>query len=157
MNYEALKLELDNGHPVTGAYDADAAIAAAQMNAVNITVNNPVDLDGLNLAIREAGKWTSFSEKAVLQTISGTYDNQNMFEFMGLFPSLTGNNQLDLQGTYMSGLIDDCVAEGSMGIGVATAIKAFGEGPISRVTEISNILDYSELIAADHVTEARTR
>ena len=99
-----------------------------------LTINEAVQLDGLNLAIREAGKWTDFSEKAVLQTLAGTYDNQSMFEFMGLFPSLTGNNTLDLQGTYMSGLIADCVTEGSMGAGAALAISNFGESVVSQAT-----------------------
>jgi len=39
MNLETLKAELTAGHPVTGAYDADAATAAAQLNAVNRTKN----------------------------------------------------------------------------------------------------------------------
>ena len=136
MDYEALKTELDAGHPVTGAYDADDALAAAELNAENVTINEAVQLDGLNLAIREAGKWTSFSEKAALQTVEGTYDNQSMFEFMGLFPSLTGANSLDLQGTYMSALLDACVAEGSMGQGVADGISAFGDKVVSRAVEL---------------------
>ncbi len=37
MNYEILKAELTAGHPDTGAYDADNAIAATQLNAVNRT------------------------------------------------------------------------------------------------------------------------
>jgi len=136
MDYNALKSELDAGHPDTGAYDADDALAAGELNAENRTVNYPVELDGLNLAIRESGKWTSFSEKAALQTVEGTYDNQSMFEFMGLFPSLTGANSLDLQGTYMSGLLDACVAEGSMGQGVADGISAFGDKVVSRAVEL---------------------
>jgi len=137
MDYEALKTELDAGHPVTGAYDADDALAAGELNAVNVTVNSPVQLDGLNLAIREAGKWTSFSEKAVLQTVAGAYDNQSMFEFMGLFPSLTGANTLDLQGTYMAALLAACVSEGSMGQAVANGISAFGESVVSQATAIN--------------------
>ena len=37
MNYEALKTELLAGHPDTGAYNADAAIAAGELTAVNRT------------------------------------------------------------------------------------------------------------------------
>ena len=37
MNIAALKAELTAGHPGTGAYDADAAIAAGELNAVNRT------------------------------------------------------------------------------------------------------------------------
>ena len=39
MDYTALKTELAAGHPVTGAYDADDAVAADQLNAVNRTRN----------------------------------------------------------------------------------------------------------------------
>ena len=36
IDYVALKAELDAGHPVTGAYDANDQLAADQLNAVNI-------------------------------------------------------------------------------------------------------------------------
>ena len=39
MDLVALKAELLAGHPDTGAYDADAATAATQLNAVNRTRN----------------------------------------------------------------------------------------------------------------------
>lgn len=35
MDYAALTAELTAGHPGTGAYDADAATAAGQLNALN--------------------------------------------------------------------------------------------------------------------------
>ncbi len=38
VNIDALKTELTAGHPVTGAYDADAEIATGQLNAVNRTL-----------------------------------------------------------------------------------------------------------------------
>lgn len=39
MDIDVLKAELLAGHPVTGDYDADDAIAATQLNAVNCTRN----------------------------------------------------------------------------------------------------------------------
>lgn len=39
MDIDALKAELLAGHPDTGAYDADDAVAAGELNAVNRTVN----------------------------------------------------------------------------------------------------------------------
>jgi len=39
MNISTLKSELLSGHPVTGAYDADDALAADQINLVNRTKN----------------------------------------------------------------------------------------------------------------------
>lgn len=41
MDIAALKARLLAGHPDTGAYDADAAIAAGQINAVNRTRVKP--------------------------------------------------------------------------------------------------------------------
>lgn len=35
MNLQALKAEIDAGHPVTGAYSVDAATAADEINAAN--------------------------------------------------------------------------------------------------------------------------
>ncbi len=37
MDLVALKVELDAGHPVTGAYDVDDALAAEELNATNLT------------------------------------------------------------------------------------------------------------------------
>lgn len=37
MNYDILKAELVSGHPVTGVYDIDDAVAATQLNVVNCT------------------------------------------------------------------------------------------------------------------------
>lgn len=38
MDLAALKTELETGHPETGAYDADAALAAGQLNEGNRTL-----------------------------------------------------------------------------------------------------------------------
>ena len=37
MDLQALRTELDAGHPVTGAYSVNYAVAADQINALNIT------------------------------------------------------------------------------------------------------------------------
>jgi len=137
MDHVALKAELTDDPLARGYSGMTDEQAAADLNDSEYrTVNYPVELDGLNLAIREAGKWTPFKEKAILQTVEGTYDNQSMAEFMDLFPSLTGANQIDLQSTYISGLLTDCVTEGSMGSAVATAISNYGEKVVSRSTEL---------------------
>lgn len=39
LDYAALTAELGSGHPVTGAYDANAVTAAGQLNALNIDQN----------------------------------------------------------------------------------------------------------------------
>jgi hypothetical protein len=45
MDIAALKAELLTGHPETGAYDANDALAAGQLNAVNRT-RNVVSVEG---------------------------------------------------------------------------------------------------------------
>jgi hypothetical protein len=42
VNYVAIKAELDAGHPVTGAYNADSTLATAEMNALNIVRDRPI-------------------------------------------------------------------------------------------------------------------
>ena len=54
-NLQALRAELDAGHPDTGAYNADAQLAADQINVVNRTVNvDSLDGDTVFAATDEA-------------------------------------------------------------------------------------------------------
>lgn len=50
IDYVALKAELDAGHPVTGAYNADDQLAADELNLANIVVEREVT----GLACQEA-------------------------------------------------------------------------------------------------------
>ena len=110
--------------------------ASADINTEYRDVNYPILLDAVNYAIRENGKWTQYREEADLQTVAGTYDNQSMREFMDMFTGFTSLPSVDMQGAYMDGLIDDMVTEGSMGAGVAAALKAFGVQTVSRAVEL---------------------
>ena len=152
MDYQALNAELTTdplGRGYSGMSDEAASI---DLNTEYRDVNYPILLDAVNYAIRENGKWTDFREKADLQTVSGTYDNQSMREFMDMFTGFTSLPEVDMQAAYMDGLIDDMVTEGSMGAGVATALKAFGEQTVARWVEIG--LDKSP--NAGHVEYARS-
>ena len=57
MNIDALKAELTAGHPDTGPYDADAATAANQLNAVNRTML-------VALTMTELREWAASSARA---------------------------------------------------------------------------------------------
>lgn len=136
MDYQALSAEL-SGDPLTRGYSGMTdEQAAADLNTEYRDVNYPILLDAVNYAIRENGRWTEFREKADLQTVAGTYDNQSMREFMDMFTGFTSLPEVDMQAAYMDGLIDDMVTEGSMGSGVAAALKAFGIQTVSRAVEI---------------------
>ena len=110
--------------------------ATTDLNTEYRDVNYPILIDAVNYAIRENGKWTQYREASELQTVSGTYDNQSMREFMDMFTGFTSLPEIDMQGVYMDGLIDDMVTEGSMGAGVAAALKAFGVQTVSRGVEL---------------------
>ena len=136
MDYQLLNTELTTdplGRGYSGMSDEAASI---DLNTEYRDVNYPILLDAVNYAIRENGKWTDFREKADLQTVLGTYDNQSMREFMDMFTGFTSLPEVDMQAAYMDGLIDAMVLEGSMGAGVATALKAFGEQTVSRAFEL---------------------
>ena len=137
MDYQALNAELITdplGQGYAGMTDTEAA---DDLSTEYRDVNYPVLIDAVNYAVREAGKWTSYREKADLQTVEGIYDNQSMREFMDMFASFTSLPEIDLQGTYMDALIDAMVVEGSMGAGVAASLKAFGVQTVSRGVELN--------------------
>ena len=128
--------ELTNDPLARGYAGMTDVQATDDLNTEYRDVNYPILLDAVNYAIRENGKWTEYREKAELQTVAGTYDNQSMREFMDMFTGFTSLPEVDMQGAYMDGLIDDMVTEGSMGGGVAAALKAFGVQTVSRGVEL---------------------
>ena len=128
--------ELANDPLVRGYAGMTDVQATDDLNTEYRDVNYPILLDAVNYAIRENGRWTDFSERAELQTVVGTYDNQSMKEFMDMFTGFTSLPEIDMQGAYMDALIDAMVAEGSMGGAVATALKAFGVRTVSRAVEL---------------------
>jgi hypothetical protein len=136
MDYQALNTELISDPLTRGYAGMTDEEAATDLNTEYRDVNYPILLDAVNYAIRENGKWTEFRELAELQQISGTYNNQSMREFMDMFTGFTSLPSVDMQAAYMDGLIDDMVTEGSMGPGVAAALKAFGIKTVSRAVEI---------------------
>lgn len=64
MDLQALRTELDAGHPVTGAYDADLYIATDQINALNI-VRIRTSMEGRELL--DATDPTEFDSKTDAQ------------------------------------------------------------------------------------------
>ena len=82
MDLVALAAELAAGHPVTGAYDADDALAAGELNAVNRTrsrdtvsgseiLNATDDAEFIALTDVEQGKWLDLCGVESIDTASG--------------------------------------------------------------------------------------
>lgn len=115
------------------------AQAAQDINTAYRQVNYPVDVSVLEYAVRESLKWAEFRERGEAKDAAeDIYLNPNMAEFMDIFftTSSTQGAQIDMQGDYMGGLLDRCVAEGSMGPLVAQQLKNFGVQTVSRGTEL---------------------
>jgi hypothetical protein len=121
------------GRGYSGMTDEQVTI---DINTKYRVANYPIELDLLNFAIRDNGKWTPFREAADLQTIPGTYDNQAMREFMDLFGTLTVNTQYDMQSAYMTALRANMVSEGSMTAPISSAINDLGIQTVSRAVEL---------------------
>ena len=136
MDYNVLANELNTDPLARGYAGMTDQQAADDINTEYRTVNYPVFTDGLNAAIRESLKWTTYRERSEIQTVANVYDFPAMREFMDLFFSTSETQPLDLQNPYFTWLIDSMESEGSMGTGAANAIRAFGERDVSRGTEL---------------------
>ena len=68
MDLSALAAELASGHPDTGAYDADSAIAATQINVVNRKKNRTSMTGSEVLNAVNAGEWVALTD-AQRQTV----------------------------------------------------------------------------------------
>jgi len=68
---DRLRTELLAGHPVTGAYNADAALAAAELNAVNSTTNvgSMTGSEVMNKIVPSAFKALSAADKQTVWDI----------------------------------------------------------------------------------------
>ena len=82
MDLVALAAELTAGHPVTGAYNADDALAAGELNAVNRTkvrdtvagseiLNATDDAEFIALTDVEQTKWLDLCGVEAIDTASG--------------------------------------------------------------------------------------
>jgi len=129
-----LKAELDAGHPVTGAYNADDALAAGELNLENIEVDKlTTPLEAMNATdatefntIRDTDKqlWASVLSWAEINLNSG----------IGLATA---------QGMWNSGSTPITKA----------ALLASRKKNINRATDLN--LQF-KTVATDHVTKART-
>lgn len=79
---QLLRTELDAGHPVTGAYDADHEIAATQINAKNLTRPKPTvtgseilnatdDAEFSGLTVARQSSWLALCAIEHINTSSG--------------------------------------------------------------------------------------
>ena len=83
MDYQALKAELDAGHPDTGAYNVDNALAANELNAINRTSDRSSmsgdeifaatdNTEFIGLSDHHRDLWVSFTSKDVINAFETT-------------------------------------------------------------------------------------
>ena len=83
MDYQALKTELDAGHPTTGAYSVDDATAATEINAVNRTIPRSTmngdeifaatdNTEFTGLTDHKQQLWVSFTSKDIINAYDAT-------------------------------------------------------------------------------------
>lgn len=128
--HQRLRIALDAGHPVSGPYSggANAPADEAAINARNLPGARSVT--EAERAIRESGKWNGYVEKGRREEADQSFSNPAMHELMSAFTART--DQVNYQDSYWSGVIDACVAEGSMGAGAAAQLKAWSDNQQSH-------------------------
>ena len=130
MDYVALKAELDSGHPVTGAYDANNATALAQLNALNRTQNR-TSMSGSEVINNvDAAEWANLTAD----------EKQTVWDIV----HLGDVNPFGIEATLMTNVFGG-------GSNTITALAAARVTSISRAQE----LGFSGL-DADHIAKART-
>ncbi len=132
INLEVLKTELLAGHPVTGAYNVDDALAAGEINAENVTRFVP-------LSVAKLREWAATNARAhnlnAAQTTGATDQIKNIAVIlMGIFNSDDGIldpgnsihvaavNELVAASVWTSGDRDDLVTKATEAASQATVL-----------------------------------
>lgn len=176
LNYTALAAELAAGHPTTGAYNADNALAAAELNAVNRPNSNSVGAMMAYLLNKKhrtnqgadttyvpiIGRLGMVAESAVGSDPfgRGAGNELNLAQitacktFLLLFtsPHLTATDLDDANLPY--GYTE---ASGAWAASHTAALQALSQNQLSRAQEIAAALQYSGPITATHVQNARAQ
>ena len=131
MDLQALKTELDAGHPVTGAYNVDDALAAGELNAVNQTKVRAI-------SITELREWASENARAFnlfnAQTTGGTGDTDQVrsLAIVGMSILNSGTGNLDPSNDTHVDLVNELVAGGVWSAADRTALIAKASDDMSR-------------------------
>ena len=179
MDIDVLKTELLAGHPDTGAYNADDALAAGELNAVNravatvaietilkfLLLENTHKTDGTDTQDRAI--WTRMKDVVALaetpsaavanpwgSTAIGTVTEIRQIKTHQLLDFFTlsaqGNLPVDLTDSNFVEYLAGAESAGCMSAAQETALKALADNLQSRASELG-----LGLVKAGHVQEAR--
>lgn len=133
MSLQALKDELLAGHPVTGAYDADDALAAAEVMAVNVDVVGPI-------TVTELREWAATNARAFKldsARTTGSTDQVKSLAIIGMSVLNSGPEGLDPANATHVALVNELVADGVWSAADRTALIAKATKVLSRAEILS--------------------
>lgn len=147
MNIDILRSELAAGHPDTGAYDADPASAAAQLNAVNRTRLRP-------LTVTQLREWAALSARGfkLRRGIDDTNLTDQQRNLCLIADKLLGTDDgnLDPSNAEHRAFIEELVAAGVLNIADKSALAVKATDRVSRAGELG-----LGTVRPGHVIEAR--
>jgi len=142
---------LTAGHPVTGAYNADDALAAGEAMALNIPTTGPADAEAARTYAIET-RWRTDNVLGRIQRIAkATVNDLLPFGASGADVTMTqdmitsanvvltaieASIAADLTTTAMDDALQDLVAAGGIGEGDKTALQALSSGATNHATQM---------------------
>jgi hypothetical protein len=136
-NLQALKAELDAGHPVTGAYSANSEAAAEEINALNRTRINAI---GSAELLAWSGQASSGDRPRIIKIEEGKANADEQCAALCITAEqmiMRDNTSLDLNLPDRVAMLNALVAYGVLSAADKASIDALAEESISRATELS--------------------
>ena len=136
-NLQALKAELDAGHPVTGAYSANSEAAAEEINALNRTRINAI---GSAELLAWSGQASSGDRPRIIKIEEGKANADEQCAALCITAEqmiMRDNTSLDLNLPDRVAMLNALVAYGILSAADKASIDALAEESISRADELS--------------------
>lgn len=136
-NLQALRTELDAGHPVTGAYSAESDAAASEINALNRTRINPI---GSAELLAWSGQASSGDRPRIIKIEEGKANADEQCAALCITAEqmiMRDNTSLDLNLPDRVAMLNALVAYGVLSAADKASIDALAEESISRADELS--------------------
>jgi hypothetical protein len=134
---QALKAELDAGHPVTGAYSANSEAAAEEINALNRTRINAI---GSAELLAWSGQSSSGDRPRIIKIEEGKANADEQCAALCITAEqmiMRDNTSLDLNLPDRVAMLNALVAYGVLSASDKESIDALAEESISRADELS--------------------
>ena len=134
---QALKAELEAGHPVTGPYSPDAQAASDEINALNRTRINPI---GSAELLAWSGQASDSDRPRIIKIEEGKANADEQCAALCITAEqmiMRDNTSLDLNLPDRVAMLNALVAFGVLSEADKSSINALAEESISRADELS--------------------